>query len=590
MKITYFLLPLCLLVTSLWSQQKIQLINLGKKVNTRYHEGAPIISADGNTLYFFVTNHPDNTFGKEGSQDIWYSERQSDGTWGESKHIEKPLNQHHSNEVFKVFPDGKSIFIRGGRSKNSKGFSFSYKSGNAWGGPQELDVENFKKMNIGRFYGATMSSDKKVMIIYMSEKDHSSFSDLYVSFSQGDGKWSIPSKIGSPINTSRDEFAPFLAHDGKTMYYSSSRKDMGLGGPDIYKTTRLDDTWLKWSDPINMGKPINTRAFDAYMSVDKEGNLFVTSAGDTRDGGNLDIFTLKPKDPELKLTSIISNRKTEETIEATVALTAHRHGKDTIINTTEDGAFNLIFLSSTTLEAKISARGYESLDTTLVIPTFTADTTLYIEYGLIPKIAKPIISGTIIDQKTNEQIDAEVTYSSSEDFKKEVLTTENGYFEKEVVKKVMYYFNVSKEGYLNTTDSLDISNMEDPIFAGKNIYLTPIEVGTTVRLDHIYFDFDKATLKPASFEELDKVVNFMNDNPTITVEIGGHTDSKGADNYNLTLSQSRSEAVRAYIVEHDINEDRITAQGYGEAQPETTNDTEEGRAINRRVVFTILEK
>ena len=589
MSTKFFLLPLYLLSSALWSQQKIELVNLGKKVNTRYHEGAPIISADGNTLYFFVTYHPDNTYGKKG-QDIWYSERQQNGTWGESKHIGKPLNQHHSNEVFKVFPDGKSLLIRGEQSKNSKGFSFSYKSGNAWGAPKKLNVENFKKMNLGRFYGATMSSDKKVMIIYMSEKEHSTFNDLYVSFVKQDGKWSIPKKIGTPINTSRDEFAPFLAHDNKTMYYSSSRKDMGLGGPDIYKTTRLDDTWLNWSAPINMGKPINTRAFDAYMSVDKAGNLFVTSAGDTRDGGNLDIFTLKPKAPELKFTSTISNHKTEETIEASITLKAHRHDKDTTINTSEEGVFELLFLSSVSYEVNVSARGYESLDTTLVIPVFETDTSMYVEYKLMPTIAKPIISGTIFDQKTNERIDAQVIYSSSKDMKKEALTTENGYFEKEVVQKVMYYFNISKEGYLNTTDSLDISSMENPIFAGKDIYLTPIEVGTTVRLDHIYFDFDKATLKTASFEELDKVVSFMNDNPTIAVEIGGHTDSKGADSYNLTLSQARAEAVRAYIIEHDINEGRITAQGYGETQPETTNDTEQGRAINRRVVFTILEK
>jgi len=590
MRTKVLLLPLCLIVSSLWSQQKIELINLGKKVNTRYHEGAPIISADGNTLYFFVTNHPDNTFGKEGSQDIWYSERQADGTWGESKHIDKPLNQHHSNEVFKVFPDGRSIFVRGGRSKNSKGFSLSNKSGNLWGSPQELNVENFKKMNIGRFYGATMSSDKKVMIIYMSEKEHSAFSDLYVSFVQPDGKWSMPKKIGTPINTSRDEFAPFLAHDDKTMYYSSSRKDMGLGGPDIYKTTRLDETWLNWSAPVNMGKPINTRAFDAYMSVDEDGNLFVTSAGDMRDGGNLDIYTLKPKDPELTLTTTISNQKTTETIEAIIGLKAHRHGKDTTINTTDDGTFELIFLSSVTYEASISARGYEPMDTTLLIPTFGEDTTMYIEYSLVPKVAKPIISGTIYDEKTKEKIDAEVTYSSSEDLEEIVLTTDNGYFEQEVINKVIYFFNVTKEGYLNATDSLDISSMEDPIFAGKDIYLTPIEVGTTVRLDHIYFDFDKATLKPASFEELDKVVKFLNDNATITIEIGGHTDSKGADSYNLTLSQARSEAVKNYIIERDIDENRITAQGYGETEPETTNDTEEGRAINRRVVFTVLEK
>jgi outer membrane protein OmpA-like peptidoglycan-associated protein len=339
-----------------------------------------------------------------------------------------------------------------------------------------------------------------------------------------------------------------------------------------------------------MGKPINTTGFDAYMSMDKEGNLFVTYAGDVRDGGNLDIFTLKPKEPELTLIATVSNKETEQTIQSTVALLPKRHGKDTTITTTDDGAFEMIFLKGIVYEASVKARGYEPYTSTVTIPSFESDTTMYLEFTLTPKIAKPIISGTVYDEKTKEAIDAEVVYSSSEDFDEKPLGTENGYFEKEVENKIKYYFNVSKEGYLSGYDSLDISQMDDPIFAGKDLYLTPIEVGTTVRLDHIYFDFDKATLKPASYEELDKVVKFLNDNETISIEIGGHTDSKGADDYNQRLSQSRAESVRTYVTDQGIDESRITAQGYGESEPEETNDTEEGRATNRRVVFTVLEK
>jgi len=127
------------------AQNKIELINLGRKVNTAYHEGAPIISADGNTLYFFVAHHPDNTFGKDG-QDIWFTEKSENGEWGEAQHMPKPLNEHHSNEVFKVFPDGRTLLVRGGRSKNSKGFSITNKSGSSWTSPQELKVAELKKM------------------------------------------------------------------------------------------------------------------------------------------------------------------------------------------------------------------------------------------------------------------------------------------------------------------------------------------------------------------------------------------------------------------------------------------------------------
>ena len=145
------------------------------------------------------------------------------------------------------------------------------------------------------------------------------------------------------------------------------------------------------------------------------------------------------------------------------------------------------------------------------------------------------------------------------------------------------------EGYLNATDSIEIVG-EDIEEFNKDLYMIPIEVGSTVRLNHIYFDFDKTTLKSESFVELDKVVEFLNNNPTVEIEIAGHTDSKGSDDYNLNLSQGRAEAVVNYLIEQKIDSYRLSAKGYGETVPVDTNDTEEGRAENRRVEFTILSK
>ncbi len=123
----------------------------------------------------------------------------------------------------------------------------------------------------------------------------------------------------------------------------------------------------------------------------------------------------------------------------------------------------------------------------------------------------------------------------------------------------------------------------------KNIFLTPIEVGLTVRLKNIYFDFDKTTLKSESFTELNKVVDFLNQNGNVSIEISGHTDSKGSDTYNLNLSQGRSQAVVDYLISQGIDSSRLQAKGYGESKPIDTNDTEAGRANNRRVEFTVLK-
>jgi outer membrane protein OmpA-like peptidoglycan-associated protein len=169
------------------------------------------------------------------------------------------------------------------------------------------------------------------------------------------------------------------------------------------------------------------------------------------------------------------------------------------------------------------------------------------------------------------------------------LQAGNGKFEQEIKKLGWYILTGSAEGYINATDSVWI-NAEDVTPISKDLYLQPIEVGVTVRLKNIYFDFDKTTLKSQSFVELNKVVDFLKQNKTVEIEISGHTDSKGSDEYNENLSQGRSQAVVDYLIEQGIDTNRLSAHGYGESKPVDTNDTEEGRANNRRVEFTITKK
>ncbi|MFN6038714.1 MAG: OmpA family protein, partial [Bacteroidota bacterium] len=120
--------------------------------------------------------------------------------------------------------------------------------------------------------------------------------------------------------------------------------------------------------------------------------------------------------------------------------------------------------------------------------------------------------------------------------------------------------------------------------------LTPVEVGTTIRLNNIFFDNNKSTLKSASFLELDQLYKFLNTNPNVSIEIMGHTDDVGSDDYNLKLSQGRSESVMSYLVEKGISANRLTAKVYGESKPIDKNESEEGRSKNRRVEFSILSK
>lgn len=651
------------------------MVDLGRKVNSRYHDAAPIISPDGNTLYFFIANHPENTYGIDNSQDIWYTQKDENGEWQESRHMEAPLNKHHFNQVLTVLDNGNTLFLRGGRGNDDSGFSLSSKKNGRWTSPVPIMVKGYERMKKGIFSGGVISIDKKVILLYFSETESSKSSDIYVSFFENTGTYSRPVMIGPPISTSRDEFGPFLTADTKTMYFASNRWG-GLGSADIYKTQRLDDSWMKWSEPENIGPPVNTDGFDAYFSMDESGkNAFTTRAFMSADGGHLNIIGLLPE-PEIILSGTVRNKKTNQPVPVLLDYLAIE--KDTgNINTDQKGFYKLSLRHRAVYYFQAFKEGYEfmrdSIDLTKADDKARIEKDLY----LTPEKAELILSGTIYEEDTEYPLDADInisfnnisvistrsdaikgyyqtrlsgsgnytvditregynsltdtlnlfTNASYAEFERNFhlmpeieltgyvnnekdhsplvvdvsygkdnnplgsFTTDNaGYYHIILPEKGKYYFHAFKDGFINLSDSIEINyyNPRDGLM--KDLYMTPIEIGVTVRLNNIFFDFDKSFLRSESFPELDRVVHFMNLNPTIHIEIRGHTDNMGSDAYNAKLSQGRSEAVRAYLLEQGIPAERVEANGYGESLPQATNDTEEGRQINRRVEFRILEK
>jgi len=567
--------------------ENMELVNLGRKVNTGYHEAGPVISPDGRTLYFFVHNHPDNNYGKEGSQDVWFVEKDADGGWGEARHLDKPFNIHRSNQVFGVLDGGNLLFIRGGKRKNSKGFSFIRKQGNSWSDPDEVKVDEFKQMNKGKFYGATISADGSFLILYFSEREHSNFSDLYLSKRLDDGSYSVPKKIAG-LNTGRDEFAPYLAPDDKTLYFSSGRKDVGIGSADIYVTRRLDETWTKWSEPENVGRPVNTRAFDAYMCVDNEMNVFVTQSGRTIDGGNLDIFTLKPRELNIRLMGMVMDAETRDLIRAEIRLISEHREADTLWTSESNGTYKTHVNAQTRYDVEIVADGYERLEANLTVGEILKDTTIVRDFELKANERAVMLTGTMYNAETLEPIQGKLVMDSPAGNGKEIelRTNASGYFEKELQLDGWYMLTGLAEGFMNASDS--VNNDGEKTILRRDLYLQPVEVGITVRLDNIFFDFDKTTLKPESYTELNKVLNFLESNPRVKIEIAGHTDDRGSDDYNVQLSHGRAQAVVEYLISQGITFERIVAQGYGERVPVATNTTDQGRAINRRVEFTVL--
>jgi OOP family OmpA-OmpF porin len=561
--------------------QRYELVKMDKTINTFHHEAAPVISPDGSTLYFFVQNHPENTLGKEDTQDIWESKKDDKGVWGAAQHMTSPFNIHPYNQMFTVFEDG-TLFIKGGRTKGEKGFSLV-----TGGSLRELNVKDFKNMNQGRFYGATMSADKKHMIIYFSEKAGSIVSDLYLSNVQPDGSWSKPAVL--KISSAQDDVGPFIGPDQNTLYFASARQGAGRQGQtDVYKCTRLDDTWANWSTPVNVGKPINTSGEDFYFTMDKAGNVITSRANKAMEGAQLDLYMLVPKTIHINLAGNIFNQKTNEPLLADVEIKMKE--KESLRLKSTAGKFETKMPEVSEYSVSASALGFLPKEESFKVPVLTNDTTITIEMMLTPIAKKLILNGTVLDSKTEKPINAKLTIASKADRKStSSLQAAEGRYEKEIPKLGWYFLSASAEGYLNAIDSVSLDS-EERTPVTKDIYLQPIEVGVTVRLKNIYFDFDKTTLKKESFVELNKVVEFLKQNNTVEIEIGGHTDNKGSDDYNHNLSQGRCQSVVDYISSQGINSSRLTPHGYGEGNPIDTNDTPTGQANNRRVEFTILKK
>jgi OmpA-OmpF porin, OOP family len=492
----------------------LKIENVGAAINTQYAELRPTISADGNLLFFIRQNHPFNTQVNvvPNSQDIWFSERDSSGKWSEAVHLGSPLNTTEYNAVFWISPDNNRLLIRnafidGDYFGNGVSMCYLTKYGN-WSKPEMLKIKNYEKYDRGNQYGATMANDGQTLLLYMSEVKGSYNNDIYVCFLQEDGTWTEPKSLGKTINLPKyNEMTPYLASDGETLYFSSDRPG-GLGSNDIWKALRLDKSWQKWSDPVNLGSPINTPEWDAFFTLDAGGEYaYMTTGLDTY--GATDIVRIKllekeKPNPILLVSGNVYNAKTKLPLSASLV--------------------------------------YETL------PDGTA-------------------AGNAVSNPSDGAFKIVLPYNKN------------------------YSIRATAEHYFAISENL---NLDSLVKAGykeihKDLYLVPIEVGQVIRLNNVFFDFDKWDLRPESFIELNRVVKLLSENPAIEIEMSAHTDSRGSDDYNFKLSGNRARSVMEYIISKGIDKSRITSNGYGETKPVATNETDEGRQLNRRVEFTILK-
>lgn len=480
--------------------------SLGTKVNSSSEELNPIISQDGQTLYFIRDKHPQN-IGKEKLQDVWVSKIQADGSWGEAQNMGSPINNERHNGVIDVSADNNTLLMDMNESEefgDEQGIFEIHRTISGWSTPVEIQIDNY--YNYHKYESQCFSVARNVLIMGIERKDTQGGTDLYVSFRKGKNSWSEPKNMGAVLNTFGNDFTPFLAADNKTLYFASEGH-VGYGRADIYVSKRLDDTWTNWSKPKNLGNQINTAGWDAYYSLSASGEeAFLVSTGIE---GSSDIFKIQ-----------------------------------------------------------------------------------------VAKAAKPdpvvMITGKVYDADTKKSIEAEIIYEDLENTKQLGLARsnpENGKYKIVLPYGKHYGFRAKAKGYIGISENIDIKEKEGQnyIEIERDLYLVPIKIGQTIKLQNVFFKRGTPNLLDNSFPELSSLVQIMQENPKLEIELTGHTDNIGNPTVLLILSEKRVETVKNYLVKNGISQNRIQGKGYGSRKPIASNDNPETRKLNRRVEFKILK-
>ena len=379
--------------------------------------------------------------------------------------------------------------------------------------------------------------------------------------SNASGSWSKPVtlKIDNDYNYS-EKANFFLANNRKVLIMSVMREDSN-GDRDLYASFLKEDS--TWTEPINLSNKINTAGEESspFLAADDK-TLYFSSNGYSGFGGS-DVYISK------RLDDTWTNWSTPENLGPTI----NSQYEDLFFNI--PGNSDYAYYSQGVSE--------DDLDIFRVaMPVF--------------KRPEPVIvvKGKLLDSKTGNPIEAKIIYERLSDGKEIGITSTNaetGEYELLLPAGEKYGIRAESEGYIAQSENIDLTDYKEDgelQMPQKDLYLVPIEKEATVVLNNVFFDFDKATLKPESYSELNRVVDLMNERTTMKIEISGHTDSTGPESYNLGLSERRAKSVVNYIVGKGIDSTRLTTQYFGETQPAAENTSREGRSKNRRVEFKIL--
>jgi len=438
--------------------------------------------------------------------------------------------------------------------------------------------------------------------------------DFYVSRKDSAG-WQKALALGAPVNTGENEGAQCISADGRLLFFTGCGRPSGFGSCDIYMAVRQKG---KWSAPVNLGDPVNTNSWESQPSVSADGRLLYFTSNRKGGKGKMDIWRAEELgvSPEgFPVYGKVINMESVNTSGNELSPFIHADGK-TLYFASDFwpgmGGKDLFFITLDSIKTSIPQNLGYPVNTTaneegLVVEVsgdrawYTANNTGFggrdIFTFQLPDALKPQpvswVKGKVINRKTSQLILPEIVLNDLVGNKliQHLYPFENdGEFLFCLPSGHNYGLNISKTGYLFHSENfnlLETNNRHQPL--NLTIALDPIETGKTTILKNIFFETDSFSLKHESKGQLKEIVDFMKTNPGLVIEIGGHTDHQGTENYNLVLSDKRANAVVQSLLEMGVPSARLKSKGYGFAIPVADNSIEEGRALNRRTEFKIIE-
>ncbi len=517
--------------------KRVIITNLGDSINSMLDDYLPVFAEHDSLLYFtsrrsYSEKQKRNPYDNKYFEDV-YSSRLGNGGWQQAEILSKNINTKHNDAVLGISHDGYSLYIYRGLKNGGDIYVSTFNAKKkVWKKPKALSRKINSKQAEGSLF-FTASGDTMYFVSANEALTHGG-KDILVSVKNEKGKWQLPKNLGSLLNTPYDEEGIYLNPGGDQLWFSS-RGHNSMGGYDVFHSVKLDDG--TWSDPENIGYPINTPDDDLFFRESANGKYGYYST--IREGGRgaRDIYKVVFLGSEKEL--MLSN-------------------EDILIAGTQDSV----------------KAGFFNLPEAVHIDSFFT------------------LTGRVLDKKTNEPVLAKLEFIDVANSKIAAtsISADSGVYRVKFTEPKNYGLEIMARDYLFFLDAVDLSQASSDVPVVRDFYLEKLEIGTKVVLENIYFETNKATLKPDSYEQLDQVVEFIKNNETVSLEISGHTDNIGSLKYNTKLSEERARAVVDYFISKGIDASHLTSKGYAFTQPVAPNDTPEGREKNRRVEFKVTGK